>query len=276
MLEIFRPSLSRKKKELRSALDTVKRNLKVFEERQRQRLASLPVLEDIVNFDSLREEINRLCEKIVDNKSNDRYNRSLKDLADYVSALVDKLGGKIENSVLKPEERSSLLASLFHSNGVREKILELKVSPVWSNIKDFCHLGVKKELKASFARGLDCIPVAPLKNYIAELEHSVQKQFTELKRGWERDITKEYEDKKQRGMAELDRAETELQKLSLFEKETLKSTSAVTQMDSQLRQDFLKALRGWREPRKNDGTDVKLERFLELWGILKYLEYTGH
>ncbi|MBP1698042.1 MAG: hypothetical protein H6Q41_3230, partial [Deltaproteobacteria bacterium] len=42
------------------------------------------------------------------------------------------------------------------------------------------------------------------------------------------------------------------------------------------RQDFVKALRGWREPRKNEGTDVKLERFLELWGILKYLEYTNH
>jgi len=64
--------------------------------------------------------------------------------------------------------------------------------------------------------------------------------------------------------------------LSLFEKEMLKNTSALTQMDHQLRQDFVKALRGWREPRKNEGTDVKLERFLELWGILKYLEYTNH
>ena len=274
MLEIFRPSLSQKKKELRSAVDTVKRNLKVLEERQQKRMDSLPVLEDIVNFQSLREEINRLCEKIVDNKSNDRYNRSLKDLADYVSALVDKLRGKIKNSALKPEERSSLLTSLFHSNGVREKILELKVNPVWSSIKDFCHMGVKKELKASFARGLDCSPIAPLKNYIEELEHSVQKQFTELKRGWERDTTKEYEEKKERGAAELDQAEAELRKLSLFEREMLKSTSALAQMDTQLRQDFLKALRGWREPRKNDGTDVKLEKFLELWGILKYLEYT--
>ena len=137
-------------------------------------------------------------------------------------------------------------------------------------------MGVKKELKASFVRGLDCIAVAPLKNYIEELEHSVEKQFTELKRGWERDITKEYEEKKEGGAAELDQAEAELKKLSLFEKEMLKSTSAVTQMDTQLRQDFLKALRGWREPRKNDGTDVKLEKFLELWGILKYLEYTDH
>jgi hypothetical protein len=276
MVEVFKPSLSRKKKELRSALDTAKRNLKVLEERQQDRMASLPVLEDIVNFHSLREEINRLCEKIVGNRSNDRYNRSLKDLADYVSALVDKLESKIETSALKPEEKSSLLASLFHSNGVREKILELKVNPLWSNIKDFCHMGVNKELKASFARGLDCIPVAPLKNYVEELERSVQERFTELKRGWERDITKEYEEKKERGAAELEQAEGELKKLSLFEKEMLKSTSAVNQMDSQLRQDFLKALRGWREPRKNDGTDVKLGKFLELWGILKYLEYTDH
>jgi hypothetical protein len=43
-----------------------------------------------------------------------------------------------------------------------------------------------------------------------------------------------------------------------------------------LRQDFLKALKVWREPRKNEDTDVKLERFLELWGILKYLEYASH
>jgi len=276
MLEIFRPSLSRRKKELSSALETVKRDLKVFEERHRKRMASLPVLEDIVSFESLREEINRLCEKIVDNKSNDRYNRSLKDLADYVSALVDKLAGKIRQSALKPEERSSLLTSLFYSSGVREKILELKVNPLWSNIKDFCHMGVKKELKASFARGLDCSPIAPLKNYIEELEHSVEKQFTELKRGWEKDITGEYEEKKGGGAAELDQAEAELKKLSLFEKEMLKNTSALTQMDNQLRQDFLKALRGWREPRKNDGTDVKLEKFLELWGILKYLDYTHH
>ena len=276
MVEIFRPSLSRKKKELRNGLDTVKKNLNVLEERQQNRIAGLPVLEDILNFDSLREEINSLCEKIVDNRSNDRYNRSLKDLADYVSALVDKLASKIKNSALKPEERSSLLTSLFCSNGVREKIVELKVNPFWSNIKDFCHLGVKKELKASFARGLDCIPVAPLKHYIEELERSVQKQFTELKRGWERDIIKEYEEKKDRGAAELDQAEGELKKLGAFEKEMLKSTSTVTQMDNKLKQDFLKALRGWREPRKNDGTDVKLEKFLELWGILKYIEYTDH
>jgi hypothetical protein len=276
MVEVFRPSLSRKKKELRSALDTVKRNLKVLEERRQNRMANLPVLEDIVNFESLREEINRHCEKIVDNRSNDRYNRSLKDLADYVSALVDRLASKITNSALRPEEKSSLLTSLFHSNGVREKILELKVNPLWSNIKDFCHMGVNKELKASFARGLNCISVAPLKNYIEELERSVQKQFTELKRGWERDITKEYEEKEEQGAAELEQAEGELRKLSLFEKEMLKSTSAVNHMDSQLRQDFLKALRGWREPRKSDGTDVKLEKFLELWGILKYIEYTDH
>ena len=276
MLEIFRPSLSRKKKELRSALDAVRRNLKVFEERQRKRTASLPVLEDIVSFESLREEIKSLCEKIADNKSNDRYNRSLKDLADYVSTLVDKLGSKIRKSALKLEEISFLLTSLFYSNGVREKILDLKVNPVWSNIKDFCHIGVKKELKESFARGLDCSPIAPLKSYIEALEHSVEKQFTELKRGWERNITEEYEEKIKLGAAELDQAEAELKKLSLFEKEMLKSTSALTQMDNQLRQDFLKALRGWREPRKDDGTDVRLKKFLELWGILKYLEYTNH
>ena len=276
MLEIFRPSLSQKKKELRSALDAVKRNLKVFEERRRERTASLPVLEDIVSFENLREEIKRLCEKIGENKSNDRYNRSLKDLADYVSGLVDKLGSKIRNSALKPEEISFLLTSLFHSNGVKEKILDLKVSPVWSNIRDFCHIGVKKELKESFARGLDCSPIAPLKTYIEELEHSVEKQFTELKRGWERDIAEEYEEKIKLGAAELDQAEAELKKLSLFEKEMLKNTSALTQMDNQLKQDFSKALKGWREPRKNDGADVKLKTFLELWGILKYLEYTNH
>jgi len=276
MLEIFMPSLSRKKKELRSALDAVKSHLKVLEERQPKRTASLPVLEDIVSFESLREEIKSLCEKIADNKSNDRYNRSLKDLADYVSTLVDKLGSKIRKSALKPEEISFLLTSLFYSNGVREKILDLKVNPVWSNIKDFCHIGVKKELKESFARGLDCSPIAPLKNYIEALEHSVEKQFTELKRGWQKNITEEYEEKIKLGAAELDQAEAELKKLSLFEKEMLKSTSVLTQMDHQLRQDFLKALRGWREPRKDDGTDVKLEKFLELWGILKYLEYTNH
>jgi hypothetical protein len=276
MLEIFRPSLSLKKKELRSALDAVKRNLKVFEERQRERMASLPVLEDIVNFENLREEIKSLCEKIAENKSNDRYNRSLKDLADYVSALVDRLGSKISKSALKPEEISILLTSLFHSNGVKEKILDLKVNPVWSNIRDFCHIGVKKELKESFARGLDCSPIAPLKSYIEELEHSVEKQFTELKKGWERNIAEEYEEKMKLGAAELDQAEAELKKLSLFEKEMLKNTSALTQMDNQLRHDFLKALRGWREPRKNEGTDVRLKTFLELWGILKYLEYTNH
>jgi len=276
MLEIFRPSLSQKKKELRSALDAVKRNLKVFEERQRERTASLPVLEDIVSFENLREEINRLCEKIGENKSNDRYNRSLKDLADYVSGLVDKLGSKIRNSALKPEEMSFLLTSLFHSNGVKEKILDLKVSPVWSNIRDFCHIGVKKELKESFARGLDCSPIAPLKSYIEELEHSVEKQFTEIKTGWIRSITEEYEEKIKLGAAEIDQAEAELKKLSLFEKEMLKNTSALTQMDHQLRQDFSKALKGWREPRKNDGADVRLKTFLELWGILKNLEYTNH
>ncbi|OGP88276.1 MAG: hypothetical protein A2157_08590 [Deltaproteobacteria bacterium RBG_16_47_11] len=275
MLEIFRPSLSRKKKELRSALDAVRRNLKVFEKRQPERVASLPVLEDIVSFENLREEINRLCEKIADNKSNDRYNLSLKDLADYVSGLVDKLGSKIKKSALKPEEISFLLTSLFSNHEVREKLLGLKVNPVWSNIKDFCHVGVKKELKESFARGLDCSATGPLKSYLEELKHSVEKQFTELKRGWERDITEEYEEKIKVGAAELDQAEAELKKLSSFEKEILKSTSALTQMDNQLRQDFLKALRGWREPRKNDGTDVKLEKFLELWGILKYLEYTN-
>jgi hypothetical protein len=276
MLEIFRPSLSQKKKELRRGLDAVRRNMKVFEERQRERMASLPVLEDIVSFGNLREEIGRLCEKLAGNKSNDRYNRSLKDLADYVSALVDKLGGKIRNSALKPEDISFLLTSLFHSNGVKEKILDLKVNPVWSNIKDFCHIGVKKELKESFAQGLDCSPIAPLKSYIEELELSVEKQFTELKRGWQRDIAEEYEEKIKSGAAEIDQAEEELKKLSSFEKEMLKNTSALTQMDHQLRQGFLKALRGWREPRQKEGTDVKLERFLELWGILKYLEYTNH
>lgn len=137
-------------------------------------------------------------------------------------------------------------------------------------------MGVKKELKASFAPGLDGPAIAPLKNYIEELERSVQKQFTELKTGWERDIAKEYEEKRERGAAELDQAEAELRKLSLFEREMLKSTIALTQMDNQLRQDFLKALWEWREPRKNDDSDVKLEKFLELWGILKYLEYTDH
>ena len=276
MLEIFRPSLSLKNKELRRGLDAVRRNLKVFEERQRERMASLPVLEDIVSFENLREEIKGLCEKLAENKSNDRYNRSLKDLADYVSALVDKLGSKIRNSALKPEEISFLLTSLFHSNGVKEKILDLKVNPVWSNIKDFCHVGVKKELKESFARGLDCSPIAPLKSYIEELEDSVEKQFTELKTGWIRSITEEYEEKIKLGAAEFDQAEAELKKLSLFEKEMLKNTSVLTQMDNQLRQDFVKALRGWREPRKKDGADVKLKKFLELWGILKYLEYTNH
>jgi hypothetical protein len=276
MLEIFRPSLSRKKREFRKALDAGRKSMKVLEERQRERMASLPVLEDIVSFENLREEINRLCEKIADTKSNDRYNRSLKDLADYVSALVDKLGSKIRNSALKPEEISFLLTSLFDSNGVKEKILDFKVNPVWSNIKDFCHIGVKKELKKSFARGLDCSPIAPLKSYIEELELSVEKQFAELKRGWERDIGEEYEEKMRLGAAELDEAEAELKKLSSFEKEMLKSTNALTQMDHQLRQDFLKALRGWREPGKNEGTDVKLESFLELWGLLKYLEYTNH
>jgi hypothetical protein len=56
----------------------------------------------------------------------------------------------------------------------------------------------------------------------------------------------------------------------------LKNTSALTQMDDHLRQDFLKALRGWREPSKKDGADVRLKTFLELWGILRYLEYTDH
>ena len=137
-------------------------------------------------------------------------------------------------------------------------------------------MGVKKELKASFARGFDCPRIAPLKNYTEELERSVQKQFAQLKRGWERDIAKEYEEKKERRAAERDQAEAELRKLSLFEREMLRSTSVLTQMDNQLRQDFLRALREWREPRKNDDSDVKLEKFLELWGILKYLEYTDH
>jgi hypothetical protein len=276
MLEIFKPSLSQKKKELRRALDAVRRNLKAFEERQRERMAGLPVPEDIVSFGNLREEINRLCERIAENKSNDRYNRGVKDLADYVSGLVNKLGSRIRKSALKPEEISCLLTSLFYSDGVKEKILQLKVNPVWSNFKDFCHIGVKKELRESFARGLDWSAIAPLKSYIEELEHSVVKQFAELKRGWERDIAEEYQEKRRRGAAELDQAEAELKKLSLFEKEMLKNTSALTQMDNQLRQDFLKALRGWREPRKNDGTDIRLEKFLELWGILKYLEYTNH
>ncbi len=276
MLEVFRPSLSQKKKELRSVLDAVKKNMKVLEERRRERTASLPVLGDIVSFENLREEINRLCEKIADIKSNDRYNRSIKDLAEYVSGLVDKLQTKISKSALKPEEISILSASLFYSDEVREKILHSKVNPVWSNIRDFCHMGVKKELKESFAGGLDCSPIAPLKDYIEALEQSVERQFSELKKGWERDITEEYEEKIKLGAAELDQVEAELKKLSSFEKEMLKNTSVLTQMDHQLRQDFLKALRGWKEPRKNEGTDVKLERFLELWGILKCLEYTNH
>jgi hypothetical protein len=276
LLEIFRPSLSRKKKELRSILDGVKRNLKVFEERRRERMASLPVLEDIVNFDDLREEIGRLCEKIADTKSNDRYNRSIKDLADYASGLVDKLRSKISKSALKPEEISLLSSSLFCSDGMKEKILGLKVNPVWSNIKDFCHVGVKKELKKFFAGGFECSLITPLKSYIEELERSVEKQFMELKKGWERNIAEEYEEKIESGEVEFHHAEEELKKLSLFEKDMLKSTNVLTEMDHQLRQDFLKALRGWREPRKNEGADVKLERFLELWGILKYLEYTNH
>jgi hypothetical protein len=276
MLEIFRPSLSRKKKELRGALDAAKRSLKVFEGRRRERMASLPVLEDIVNFENIREEIGHLCEKIADTKSNDRYNRNIKDLADYVSGLVDKLQSKISKSDLKAEETSLLSSSLFPSDGMKEKILGLKVNPVWSNIKDFCHIGVKKELKKSFAGGLECSPIVRLKGYIEELELSVEKQFTKLKRDWERSIAEEYEEKIKSSEAELDQAEAELKKLTLFEKEMLKNTSALTQMDHQLRQDVLKALRGWREPRKNEGTDVKLERFLELWGILKYLEHTNH
>jgi curved DNA-binding protein CbpA len=276
MLEIFRPSLSRKKKELRSALDAVKRSLKVFEARRRERMASLPIMEDIVNFENLREEIGRLCEKIADAKSNDRYNRNIKDLADYISGLVGKLQSKIRKSALKPEEISLLSSSLFCSDGMREKILDLKVNPVWSNIKDFCHIGVKKELKKSFAGGVESSPIAPLRSYIEELELSVEKQFTELKRGWERDIAEEYEVKITSAEAEFDHAEEELKKLSSFEKEMLRNTSALTEMDHQLRQDFLKALRTWREPRKSEGTDVKLERFLELWGILKYLEYSNH
>ncbi len=276
VLEIFRPSLSRKKRDLRGALDTIQKNLKTLEDRRRDRIASLPVLKDIVNFDSLREEINHLCEKIADNRSNDRYNRSVKDLADYVSALVDKLGSRIRNSALKPEEISFLLAALFHGQGVKEKVLELKVNPVWSNIKDFCHLGVRRELKASFSQGLACPPVAPLRDYIEALETSVQKRFSELKGGWEKDIGEEYEEKKERGEAESGKVEGELKKLSLFGKEMLKSTNALAQMNGQLRQGFLKALRGWREPRINDGADIKLKTFLELWGILKYLEYTDH
>jgi Dynamin family len=276
MLEIFRPSLSQKKKELRRVLDAVRKNRKVFEERQRERIANLPVLEDIVSFKNLREEIDHLCGKISDTKSNDRYNRNIKDLAEYVSGVADRLGDKIKNSALRPEEKSLLLTSLVYRDGMREKILGLKVNPVWSNIKDFCHVGVKKELKKSFARGLECFPIVPLKSYIEALELSVEKQFTELKRGWEKNIAEEYEEKIKLGAAQLDQAEEGLEKLSSFEKEMLKNTSALTQMDHQLRQDFLRALRGWREPRKNEGTDVKLERFLQLWGILKYLEYTNH
>jgi hypothetical protein len=197
-------------------------------------------------------------------------------LADYASGLVDKLRSKISKSALKPEEISLLSSSLFCSDGMKEKILGLKVNPVWSNIKDFCHVGVKKELKKFFAGGFECSLITPLKSYIEELERSVEKQFMELKKGWERNIAEEYEEKIESGEVEFHHAEEELKKLSLFEKDMLKSTNVLTEMDHQLRQDFLKALRGWREPRKNEGADVKLERFLELWGILKYLEYTNH
>ena len=150
------------------------------------------------------------------------------------------------------------------------------MNPLWSNIKDFCHIGVKKELKEPFGRGLSCSYIEPLTNYIEELEHSVAEKFTELRGGWERKITEEYEGKKGLEAAALDRTEAELQKLSLFDKEMLKNTSALTQMDHHLKQDFLKALRGWREPPKKDGADVKLKQFLELWGILKYLDYTDN
>jgi hypothetical protein len=276
MLEIFRPSLSQKKKELRGVLDAVRKNRKVLEERQRERTASLPVLEDIISFKNLREEIGYLCEKIAATQSNDRYNRSIQDLAEYVSGLPDRLGDKIKNTALGLEEKSLLLTSLVYSDGIKEKILGLRVNPVWSNIRDFCHIGVKKELKKSFSRGFECSPVVPLKSYLEELELSVEKQFTELKRGWERDIVEEYEEKITSEAAALGQAEEELKKLSSFEKEMLKNASALTQMDHHLRQDVLKALRGWREPRKNEGADVKLEGFLELWGILKYLDYTNH
>jgi hypothetical protein len=276
MLEIFRPSLSQKKKELRGVLDAVRKNTKVLEARQRERTASLPVLEDIVSFKNLREEIGHLCEKIAETPSNDRYNRSIQDLAEYVSGLPDRLGDKIEKAALRPEEKSLLLTSLVQSDGMKEKILGLRVNPVWSNIRDFCHIGVKKELKKSFSRGLECPPVVPLKSYLEELELSVEKQFTELKRGWKRDIVEEYEEKITSEAAALGQAEEELKKLSSFEKEMLKNTNTLTQMDHQLKQDFLKALRGWREPRKNERADVKLERFLELWGILRYLDYTNH
>ena len=275
MLEIFRPSLSQKKKALRSALDAARSNLKVLEERRRERTANLPVPEDIVSFKNIREEIERSCEEIVNNRSNDRYNRSIKDLADCVSALADKVRSKIEKSMLKPEEIASLQASLFSNEEVRERILDLKVNPLWSNIKDFCHIGVKKELKEPFGRGLSCSYIEPLKNYIEELEHSVEEKFTELRGGWERMIAEEYEGKKELEAAALDRTEAELQKISLFDKEMLKNTSALTQMDHHLKQDFSKALRGWREPPKNGGADVKLKTFLELWGILRYLEYTN-
>ena len=276
MLEIFRPSLSRKKKALRNALDAARSNLKVLEERRRKGTAGLPVLEDIVSFEAIRGEVERSCEEIANNRSNDRYNRSIRDLADYVSALGDKLRSKIEKSMLKPEEIASLQASLFYIEEVRERILGLKVNPLWSNLKDFCHIGVKKELKEPFGRGLACSYIEPLKNYIEELEHSVTEKFTGLRGGWERKITEEYEGKKELEAAALDRTEAELQKISLFDKEMLKSTSALTQMDHDLKQDFLKALRGWREPPKKDGADVKLKTFLELWGILRYLEYTNH
>jgi hypothetical protein len=206
-------------------------------------------------------------------KSNDRYNRSIRDLADTASGLPDKLRSRIEKSVLKPEEKASLSASLFDGEAVRDKILELKVNPLWSNIKDFWHAGVKKELKEPFSRGLSSSCLAPFKDYIEALEHSVKKQFTHLRGGWEKKITEEYERERESESAEIDRAEAELQKISSFEKEILKSTSTVTQMDHHLRQDFSKALRGWREPPKKDGADVKLKKFLELWGILKSLEY---
>ncbi|HUL30065.1 MAG TPA: dynamin family protein [Thermodesulfobacteriota bacterium] len=275
MLEVFQPSLSRRKKELRKGVDASESRLKVLEEGRRKRMASLPALKDIVSFDDLREEIERLCEEISGIKSNDRYNRSIKDLADTAFGLPDKLRSRIEKSVLKPEEKASLSASLFQDEEVRDKILDLRVNPLWSNIKDFWHAGVKKELKGSFTKGLSSAAIAPLKDYIEALDHSVEEQFVELKEDWEKKITEESETKKELEMEGIHRAEAELQKITLFEKEILKSTSAVTQMDHHLRQDFQKALRGWKEP-KGDGTDVKLKKFLELWGILKNLEYTNH
>jgi len=116
MLENLPASLSRKKKELRSALDAVKKNLKALEVRRRERTASLPSGRHR-EFRESQEEINRLCEKIGENKSNDRYNRSLKDMADYVSGLVDKLQSKISKSALKPEEISFLLTHYFTAMG---------------------------------------------------------------------------------------------------------------------------------------------------------------